>query len=147
MHPAAMTLSDLRARYAQDEVSNDLDDPALRRELFTPFLTNLHEGKVIYRERFICIVNMHEVETSTERFNALAEPILPVGMTGPFQALIPTRRWNFGASWAGVCLGPSSFYAPYGGWTIWPEPEIVKEVERLILADHSQAALKLIYDL
>ena len=113
---------------------------------------NLFEGKVIYREKFIAVVRLENVEIiSSTYLCATAIPLLDITAPESFAALVrergkqmPTEPWSFrGGEW--VRTEGKSICCPYGGWTIWAEPDLVRAVELLACAGLKEQAVKLLY--
>ena len=115
-------------------------DAKFRYEIFSPFLKNLHENKIVYRERIFGIVKVEDMIITPEQFHAKAIPYLLLerdyvheGMQLGFDRyFFRLENWNFGAKWEFVRLLDKGL-GTYGMWKIWCDPEIVKKTEELIL--------------
>lgn len=138
-----MIFNDLKKIHTSDELSYFPGDNDLRFRAFSPILKNLFENKVVYRERFICLVRLEEIQITPEFFSATAIPYLHFVKTGVFAPESPTKPWEFKSSWDWICMGNNSISVPYAGWTIWPEANRVKAVERLLLIEDYEEALLL----
>jgi hypothetical protein len=138
-----MTFRDLRSKYTRDELSYFPGDAALRFDAFSPILSDLYEDKVVYCERFVCVVSLRNIEISAKRFKATCVPILPIERTGSFRRTAPEEEWDFSAPWDWMTLANNSINVPYAGWTIWPEKDRVREVIRLARAGDFEGALAL----
>jgi hypothetical protein len=55
------------------------------------------------------------------------------------------RSWNVSSSWHWFHILGNGF-ATYGGWQIWLESELVKQVEALCLAGKNDEAMKLLIE-
>ena len=116
-----------------------------------PSLANLFEKKVIYRERFIYVVRLENVEISPGGFSATAVPLLGVAPYYLAQTMrerggrARTEQWRFGASWKCVTkCDDSEICSAYGGWTIWLKPDLVRAVELLLRAGLEEHAVRLL---
>lgn len=138
-----MTFDDLKLAHTSDELSYFPGDNDLRFRAFSPILQNLFENKLVYRERFICLVRLEEIQITPEFFSATAVPHLHFVETGVFGPDSLTKPWKFKSSWDWMCMGNNSINVPYAGWTIWPEARRVKAVEQLLLAGDYEEALLL----
>ena len=125
-----MTFDELRTKHTEDELSHFPGDAGFRFGAFSPILSDLHEDKIVYRERFICVVLLHDIELSPRGFGATCIPILPIELTGSFRPMPPEKEWSFRGTWDWMRLLKNSINVPYAGWTIWPEKDRVKEVIR-----------------
>ncbi len=52
-----MSLEELNLKYTNDELRRIPGDALLRFNILSPILMDLHESKVVYRERFVCVVS------------------------------------------------------------------------------------------
>lgn len=138
-----MTIDELKRNYSEDDLSHFMGDNELRYRLFSPFFSNLHENKVVYRERFVCLVRLENIEITPEGFSSTAVPLIHIEFTGDWRPEPPPEPWEFGAVWKAMCVWNNGFSAPYASWTIWPDPELVREVERLALKGEFERALEL----
>jgi hypothetical protein len=51
-----MNINELKDRFTKGELSKQLGNSELKRIEFSPLFSNLYENKVVYHERFTCIV-------------------------------------------------------------------------------------------
>lgn len=114
----------------------------------------LFENKVVYREKFVGLVRLENVVVTEEVFEATAVPILditPKELVPLVQArgrTMPTTPWTFRSAWDTMNLKDQhSLGCPYGGWTIWLEPDLVRAVEVLANAGLTEMAIRLLYGL
>lgn len=138
-----MTFDELRKKYTDNELSYFPGDANLRREAFTPVLTDLYENKIVYYEKFICVVALSEIELTEDGFRAKCTPEIPImreGYPGPSS---PTEQWKFGGKWDWMRLINNSINVPYAGWSIWPEKERVRQVIELASRGDFDGALRL----
>lgn len=131
---------DLRKKYTHDELSYFPGDNDLRYEMFSPVLGNLYENKVVYYEHFICVVRLKDISITPNGFHATAVPFLPIERD---RRHCPPEPWSFGSPWRFMCLYGNSIGVPYAGWSIWPEPDLVKTVEGAALRGDFELALSL----
>jgi hypothetical protein len=143
-----MKLSDLYKSYTEEELQYSEGDPAIRFRAFSPFFQNLHEGKVIYYEKFMCIARLDDLTITAERLSAKAVPVTPIARIGMPESMIqryttPKKPWNIGMQWSWMMLNGGGLGNPYVGWTIWPEVERVQAVEKLIASGNIEGIMKL----
>jgi len=117
-------------------------DADFRRSVWGPFFESLHENKVIYRERFICLARIDDLKITEGGVGGTVVPLVYL-FTYP-DLNLPERPWQFGGSWSRMRQSNSSLGQPYAGWTIWPEAERVKAIENLLSKDDIEGALELI---
>lgn len=141
-----MTFNELREHYTRDELSYFPGDNDLRFRAFSPIIQSLYESKLVYYEKFICIVRLEDIEITPQHFSATAIPHLHIERTGFFRPQSPTKPWSFKGTWGWMRLIDNSLNVPYAGWTIWPEAERVRAVERLVLAKDFEEALLLTFN-
>ena len=135
-----MTLTALLEQHP--DLAYNQGDPVFRRSVWGPFFGNLHGNKVIYRERFICLARIDDLEIDDKGVRGTVVPLVYL-FTYP-HLRIPARPWRFGGSWAHMWQTGNKLGQPYAGWTIWPEPPLVRAVEHLIAQDATEGALELI---
>ena len=100
-----MKLSDLYKSYTEEELQYSEGDSTIRFRAFSPFFQNLHEGKVIYCEKFMCIARLDDLTITPERLSAKAVPVTPIVRTGVPESRIqryttPQKPWNIGMQWS-----------------------------------------------
>lgn len=125
------------------DLQGNQGDPIFRRSVWAPFFENLHENKVIYRERFVFLAHVDELEIDDKGVRGTVVPIQFL-YADPY-LVIPTTPWSFGGSWAHMCQFGSGIGQPYAGWTIWPEAARVRAVEVLLAKDDAEGALELLH--
>ncbi len=139
-----MTIKELKSRYSQTELSYFPGDNELRYKLFSPLLQNLHEHKIIYYEKFIGIVKLKNIKITPEFFEATAIPYALIERGNRFENFFKTNSsWTIRGSWSWIRLIGESLGVPYAGWSIWCEPELVRQVEALTLDKKFKEALQL----
>lgn len=146
-----MTIEELKLKYSWEELSSMPFDTKFRYEIFSPFLKNLYENKMVYHERIMGIIKVEVMEITSERFQAKAIPYLLLerdyiyeGMTLGFDKyFFKNGSWHFGARWSHVRLLGSGL-GTYGMWKIWCDPLIVKQTEELILKKNFEEAYNIL---
>jgi len=137
-----MTLQELELKYSWQEIGKSGGDGELHKELFTPFLTNIYENRIVYYERYMCVAILEDIKITPEKFEATAIPYLTIKTAGPAK-YSPQKPWTFGSGWSYMTLNDSHF-GTYGGmWLFWTDKELVKTVEELARKNHFEAALNL----
>lgn len=138
-----MTILQLKENYSSHDLSYYPGDRQLRYKLFAPLFINLHENKLVYRERFIGIIKVEDVVITPERFQATAVPYLLIERNNRFDKFFFRKpKWTFCATWDHMRLIDNSINVPYANWTVWCEPELVKEVEQLTIEKNYREAVK-----
>ena len=137
-----MTLKELLQKYPDRDLESNEGDPVFRRSVWEAFFRNLYVNKVIYREKFICLARIDDLQ-STE--GGVRGTVVPLRFLFQYPHLnTPSRPWRFGGSWADMWQGEHTLGQPYAGWTIWPEEERVRAIEALLAKDDVDEALELI---
>ena len=136
-----MTISELNQKYCNGELTAMQGDKEFRYLLLSPLFENLYENKVIYHERFTCVVRLENILFSPDMFEAIAVRHLIISGSVRMKKPIP-EKWPVSANWGymtltGNCL---SFYS---GWLMWVDPVLVERVEKLVIAENFEEALKL----
>jgi len=138
-----MRLNDLLAKYPGPALQGSNGDAVLRRSVWTPFFENLHESKVIYCERFICLARIENLRITDIGVGGLIVPLKYLYVPDYIQSA-PQKSWGFGAGWAHMTQGAGTLGCKYSGWTIWPEAERVRAIETLLSRDDTEGALELL---
>ena len=143
-----MKLSDLYKTHTEEELEYSEGDASIRFRAFSPFFKNLHEGKVIYYQKFMCIARLDELMITPEGLSAKAIPVTPIPRSGvppnmSQRYTTPSGPWNIAMEWSWMMLSGGGLGNPYVGWTIWPEVERVQAVEELLQKGDTEAVMKL----
>jgi hypothetical protein len=125
-----MTLQEINSKYSFKELQSMPGDGEFRRKLFTPFLEDLYENKIIYFERSLSIVTLKDIINTPELFEATAIPYINIEKPSGHSYALDNEPWTFGAAWPYMRLLDDHF-GTYGGWLIWTDKELVKVVEEL----------------
>ncbi len=148
MHQSNSYIKNLRSKYNGNELTHYPGDNQLRYEAFSPIFKNLYENKIVYYERFIGIIKVENVIISPERFSATAIPYLTIKRGNRYDNFfLKAENWNFSATWASMLLSDdNSISVPYANWSVWCDPELLKNVEEFVLNDKMDDALLLTVD-
>ena len=138
-----MTFEELRKKFTDHELSYFPGDASLRHKAFAPILSDLYENKIVYSERFVCVVALSEIELTEQGFRAKCTPEIPIPREGYPGPSSPTDPWQFGGGWGWMRLINNSINVPYAGWSIWPEKERVRQVIELASRGDFEGALGL----
>jgi hypothetical protein len=141
-----MTFKDLHTQYTERELSSFPGDSQLRHEAFLPILSNLHQSRIVYRERMavsVVLLSDFEIDAKGFRGHCMSEMII---LESPIEMVNETFKegWYFGGGWEDTRLIGNALNAPYAGWTIWPEKDVVRKVIELTEAGNLNGALALI---
>jgi hypothetical protein len=137
-----MNIKELNDKYTNGELSNQTGDPELRRKEFSPLLLNLFENKVVYHERFTCIVKLEQIEFFPDMFTAIAIPHLLIEKGNRMDTFYPQKPWEISASWEYLQLSGNVLLV-YSLWRMWSDPDLVKQVEEMVIEKKFKEALAL----
>lgn len=141
-----MTFDEINAKFTSEDLRQIPGNGELRFNSLLPILTSLYQDKVIYRERFICVVSLRDIELSPKVFGATCTPVHPIEFKWPgdFQPQTPSGEWHFRGTWDLIGIRKNSIGSVWSGWTIWPENELVKEVIGLASKGEFESVLELL---
>lgn len=115
------------------------------KKLLKSLFNNLHQNKVVYRERCIGIITISNIQIESDFFEATAKPylLLPTTLRAD-EFFLRKEKWDFGATWSVLKINEDNSITGYGSWKIWTNPEFVKNVETLILNNKLKEAHELL---
>ena len=137
-----MTISELSKKCTNGELTSTRGDQGFRYLALSPLFTNLYENKVVCHDRFTSIIRLEDLEISPIQFQATAIRHLLIDNGAFRHKRLPPYKWTLSANWAYLRLAGSSLCV-YSGWIMWTDPELVKRVELLVLAEKFRDALDL----
>ena len=140
-----MNIKELNEKYTKGELSKQCGNSKLKRNEFSPLFANLYQNKVVYHERFTCIVKLDHIELLPDRFEAIAIPHLLIEKGNRMDTLYPKKPWKFGASWDFLRL-EKDVLLPYSSWLLWIDPDLVKQVEEFTIIRKFKEAKSLTLD-
>lgn len=138
------------SKYTNGELSSTyLEYKELRYKLFSPLFLNLYENKVIYRERFTCIVKLEDINITPDHVRATANFHLLIDTGSAYRNKPIPETWTFGAAWQALRFVSNkektfNYLAAYANWAIWTDPTFVEQAEKFVLDKNVEAALNLI---
>jgi hypothetical protein len=138
-----MKLNDLLHQHTAAALQASKGDPALRRSVWAPFFETLHENKVVYRERFVCLGRIENLRITDTGIGGLIVPLRYLYIPQYIHS-VPKTGWGFGGGWTEMRQAGSKIGCPYSGWAIWPEAARVRAVETLLLRGDVDGALELL---
>ena len=138
-----MTLQEFSSKYSFKELQSLPGE--IRREIYTPFLTDLYENKIIYYERFLCVAILKDITIDDEKFEATAIPYINIQHPAREGRYFPDKPWTFGVGWPYIRLLGDHF-GGYSSWLIWTDKELVKTVEELAIKKDWEFAYELTVD-
>ena len=130
-----MRLADLPNHYSYDDLRKFSDDRELRYLAYSPFFRDLYRNILIYRERFLALIEVPDLEVSLRGIRGTAHPIVRLQRRDiplSYQR-VPLEPWQFSSDWEWMIPGENSFHCPYAGFTLWSEYDLVKRA-----ADYAQ---------
>ena len=137
-----MTIQELGEKY-KNELSYNVGIHELRYNLLSPLFQNLYESKVIYHERFTCIIQLSDIIISPEEFQAKVQRLSLIN-PGPNRNNPIPESWFISVVWAYLSLSGNHLTA-YSSWAIWPDPLFVERVEKLVLEKKYKEAISLLW--
>ena len=137
-----MTIADLRKKYTKGELTSTSGDLEFRYLALSPLFAGLFENKVVYHERVTSIIKLEEIVITPQEFSATAVRLMLIDNGRPIYKRKPPEKWTISANWAYMRLVGNGL-SMYSGWIIWTEPDLVKKVEQLVLAEKFRDALDL----
>lgn len=117
------------------------------------WLNNLHENKVIYRERFIILAELENMEFDNDIFSAQIKPLKMIYLPRFFRNKEEKTEQVLNSSWEiGFRLTPIALTLEdqtqkintYSSFTMWTEPSLVQKVELLVENCKLQEVMNLI---
>lgn len=117
------------------------------------WLNNLHENKVIYRERFIILAELENMEFDNDIFSAQIKPLKMIYLPRFFRNKEEKTKQVLNSSWEiGFRLTPIALTLEdqtqkintYSSFTMWTEPSLVQKVELLVENCKLQEVMNLI---
>ena len=140
-----MSIKKLNEMYTNGELSKQIGDPELRRYEFSQLFLNLYDNKVVYHERTTRIIKLDQIKLLPDRFSAIAIPYLLIEKGNRLDKFYRHIPFEFGASWKYLTLS-GNVLSPYSSWLMWCDPDLVKQVEVLVLEKKFKDALALTMD-
>jgi hypothetical protein len=138
-----ITFVKLREQYSEKELSYYPGNRMIRYKAFSPFFENLFENKIVYHEKFVCLIRLDDVKVTPKKFSATAVPLISMNRSGPYSVACPSKPWTFSGGWEYLRLCENCLNAPYAGFSLWLEYDRVQTVERLLLEGSLTEALDL----
>jgi hypothetical protein len=141
-----MNILEIRMNYTEEDICSYPGNNELRFKAFAPLFQNLHQGRVVYRERnFYVIASLSNLQLTPQGLAANAEIHRKIERYTPVEVRYPQKPWRFSCPWRDLRLVNLALNAPYIGFTIWPENSLVSKVERLVNAGDHDRAYALLY--
>lgn len=141
-------IKNLHTKYSVQDLCSLPGDNQLRHEIFAPLFYNLYQkNKVVYKERFSCILTLENIIITPERFEAVAVPIALIkGGSRSDKYFSIERKWEFGAVWSHIRLLGTHINSLWANWSIWCDPKTVMIIENLVLNNQMEEALDIIFN-
>lgn len=117
----------------------------LMYERYLPLFMNLYENKIIYRETSTIIGTLEDIQLTPEKFKATIKQHLVIIEENLLRRPKKIRdKWDFSFTWA-YLRDVGNTITPYSGsYAIWTNPNLVKEVEALVLMGEKKKAYALL---
>ena len=111
-------------KYCNPLASFDPDDEDLqhiKREALLPYLEDLEEKMIVYKECMVVFAVLFEVETDEEGFRANVWRLNPIYVPQYAYPLADRKLWTVSCQWRTVRLLEDRINCMPFGWTFWPE--------------------------
>lgn len=131
---AVATVAQLRQRQPAEALSGGEGCARVRLRAFGPLFDHLHEEKVVFLGQRLWLVRLEEIAISRQGLRARAVPVIYLPETSHPATVEHQEPWYFGARWDDVQLAGPYLRNRQHSWSLWLEPERVREVERLAAA-------------
>ncbi len=125
-----MTLKEIDEKYG-NTLSAIPENGQLKRELFSPILSNLYENKVIYHERNTIIAEIDRVVFDHHGMHFFTKSAVTFNECFPRMTPHLEKPFRFMSSWSFLRYSEGSF-SPYSGWILWPDPGLVRQTIELV---------------
>ncbi len=119
-----MTLKEIDKKYGKT-LWDVRKDELLKRELFTPILSNLYENTVVYHERNTIIAKIEKVVLDDYGVSMFTRSAVTIYEAFPWMTQFLEKPFSFACAWTFLRYGDGCM-SPYSGWLLWPDPETVK---------------------
>lgn len=136
-----------------DQLREDILKSRSQENKLQYWLDNLHENKIIYRERFIILAELENIELDYYKFSANLKPIsfvyIPRRLTlkrnqHKIQETL-NRSWEIGFNLEFFQLNnKQQKVSSYSSFTMWTDPSLVQKAEFLVNNGKLQEAMNLI---
>lgn len=136
----------LKATYSEEELCSTKGYGKLRYEIFSPLFTSLYQNKVVYKEKYTCIITIENIKITPVNFEAIANTLILIPGSKSFDKYFEVgHKWSFGANWSNIRL-IGTHLASYIPWMIWCDPHTVKKIENLALNNRMEEAADILYE-
>lgn len=107
----------------------------IKRKALQPYLEEQElSGKIlVYKEKFVGFVVMSDIEMNEKGFKATVQALDPLYQPYQHHKEIEGRTWQISAPWSLFLCNQTSICCFYVGWTIWPESNFTKYIEKIYL--------------
>lgn len=146
-------MNDKEEQEAIEELREDIIKSCSQENKLQSWLNNLHENKIIYRESFIFLAELENIELDYYKFSVNLKPIsfvyIPRRLTlKRNQHRIKetlNRTWEIGFSLEFFQLNDKQQkVSSYSSFTMWTDPILVQKIELLVKNGKLQEAMDLI---
>ena len=138
-----MKLADLWCSDSFKDLASEGYNPVLLHEVVKPFLENLHQEYIIYREKNVSLAKLSDVDITKKRFGARAEVECMISQITPRYP----KEWDFGCTWEWFRLSGSWLAAsPYVGFQVMVDADLVAKVQWCMNKGDLEQAMKLIVE-
>jgi len=142
-----MTIAQIEAEYDEKLFARLGENGPFRGKILSPLFSNLYEQKVVYREKMrIFILRMEEMTADERGFRATVRRSAVLYTGGYINPRL--EHWWVSSSWDRLLLSyrHDCLYAPSAGWTMWPDPNLVRKTEELYLQGEMERLLSCFFN-
>ncbi len=128
-------------------------DPSAKFEFLEPILQSLHRNRLVLHSRFTALIEVPNLTFDRKGMQGDVQQSWIIHIPGyiydPTVVHKQLERWHVSCDWKDIYLhwtedGILMICAPYYGWTIWPESQLVSHVNALVERGDILAATRLL---
>jgi len=98
-----MTIADIKGKFSNDVLTAVEGDKELRYLLYMPLFSSLYESKVVYHERFTCIVKLQNIDITPDYFSAFVVPQIHIRTNTPSDKRHEGLLDRLSNGWEAIC--------------------------------------------
>lgn len=103
---------------------------AINYRLYAPVFEKLKGRKIIYRERFVSICEVVDIEINTRDFRIKAQNYLAIYRGHNNRYTVPSS-WRFGSAWWGLSEWKKNHFSSPYCFSLWTNEDFVTKIESL----------------
>ncbi|MDC0547356.1 hypothetical protein OAO16_00205 [Opitutales bacterium] len=130
-------------RYCNPLASFDPDDEDLnniKKDALLPYIEDLEEKMIVYKECMVVFAVLFQVETDEEGFRANVWRLNPIYVPEYAYPLVDRKIWTLSCQWKTIRLLEDRINCMPFGWTFWPEKRVVSQIEHKFMKEGRESA-------